>query len=132
MNVSTKKKLGLIVNPIAGMGGKVGLKGTDGSEILSKALSLGAQPESPKRTIEALKAMLSLMDDIEILTGPDDMGQNQAVVCDLFWDRVVTGAVPAVFKQAEPGRTVYRPISIHYGHYRDCLVAGLCRAIRFI
>ena len=91
MNVSTKKKLGLIVNPIAGMGGKVGLKGTDGSEILSKALSLGAQPESPKRTIEALKAMLSLMDDIEILTGPDDMGQNQAVVCG--FDPVPIGVI---------------------------------------
>lgn len=72
------KKLGFIINPIAGMGGRVGLKGTDGYEIYQRAKDLGAIPESPSRGITALEQLLPIKDEIEVVTCPGDMGENQA------------------------------------------------------
>ncbi len=73
------QKIGLIVNPIAGMGGKVGLKGTDGAEIVEKAKKLGAVPEAPLRAIEALKQLVSIKDRVDLVTYPGKMGEHEAV-----------------------------------------------------
>ncbi len=75
------------------MGGKVGLKGTDGIAILEKSKSLGAVPESPKRAIEALKRLISIKDDIEIITYPGDMGEHVAQSCG--FNPKVIGAIKA-------------------------------------
>jgi len=72
------KKLGLIVNPIAGLGGRVGLKGTDGPEIVQKALALGAVPEAPARARRALLRLSPLREKLPVLTYPGMMGGDIA------------------------------------------------------
>lgn len=71
-------KLGFIVNPIAGMGGKVGLKGTDGADILEEARKLGAKPESSLKAKKALQPLTELKDKIKIITCAGSMGEDIA------------------------------------------------------
>lgn len=73
------KKMGLIVNPIAGIGGRVGLKGSDGSEIQKMALKLGATFTSPSRTIDCLKTLYRLIPSLEIITCPGLMGETECL-----------------------------------------------------
>ena len=75
------KKIGLLINPIAGMGGKVGLKGTDGQAILAEAISRGAVPESARKAVKALEKLQPLKADIQFLVASGEMGQD--VVVDL-------------------------------------------------
>jgi predicted polyphosphate/ATP-dependent NAD kinase len=70
--------LGFIVNPIAGMGGRVGLKGTD--MVVKEAIAKGAKPVAPQRAIEFLQKLKENAREksIEVLTCPTIMGEEEA------------------------------------------------------
>ena len=87
-------KLGLIVNPIAGMGGSVGLKGTDGRKVIRQARTLGAVPRAPARATATLEELVRVGAEFELLTCAGAMGEASALACHL---------TPTV---------VYRPASI--------------------
>jgi predicted polyphosphate/ATP-dependent NAD kinase len=67
-------KIGFLVNPIAGMGGRVGLKGTDG--VAEEALRRGAEPLAPQRARECAEAMLEGAANLEFLTCSGLMGAD--------------------------------------------------------
>ena len=75
---SSKKTLGFIVNPIAGMGGAVGLKGTDGRDILEKAIDLGAEPIAPARAESFLSELNAVKEDVQLVVGAGLMGETEA------------------------------------------------------
>jgi len=55
-------RIGFLINPIAGMGGRVGLKGTD--DVVDEAVRLGARPVAPRKAIEMLRALHGSMDQM--------------------------------------------------------------------
>jgi predicted polyphosphate/ATP-dependent NAD kinase len=78
-----QKTVCFIVNPIAGMGGAVGLKGTDGPEILNKALSLGAKPVAPAKAETFFSELSRFNLDVRLVVGAGNMGEDEATKCGL-------------------------------------------------
>ncbi len=87
--------VGLIVNPVAGLGGRVGLKGSDGAEIQRRARALGAEPQAQARAAEALRR-LRRVPDLRVLTYPGEMGEDAARAA---------GLEPEVIGSIAPGET---------------------------
>ncbi|MCP3673041.1 MAG: ATP-NAD kinase family protein, partial [Gammaproteobacteria bacterium] len=69
-------KIGLIINPIAGIGGRVALKGSDTEDIQQQALALGAKPEAEQRTQQALELLLPFIDSVSFYSISGAMGGN--------------------------------------------------------
>ncbi|MDZ7729957.1 MAG: ATP-NAD kinase family protein [Natrialbaceae archaeon] len=68
--------IGFVVNPVAGMGGRVGLKGTDG--VLAEARERGATPRAPGRARTCLAVLASLEPDLTVYTAAGEMGATPA------------------------------------------------------
>ena len=70
------RRIGLVVNPIAGMGGRVGLKGTDNK--VEEARRRGAEPRSPSRAQEALSHLREQPTEVDLYTYGGAMGEAEA------------------------------------------------------
>jgi predicted polyphosphate/ATP-dependent NAD kinase len=76
-------RLGLIVNPIAGMGGRLAFKGSDDVALVAAARERGASPSAPARATEALRALAALGAGLEILAYAGEMGEQAAADAQL-------------------------------------------------
>ncbi|WP_436931128.1 ATP-NAD kinase family protein [Halosimplex halobium] len=81
------RRIGVVVNPIAGMGGRVGLKGTDGK--VEEARKRGAEQRAPERARAALDALAETDASVEIYAFGGPMGEDAARAAG--FDPVVVG-----------------------------------------
>ncbi|MEE3221459.1 MAG: ATP-NAD kinase family protein [Pseudomonadota bacterium] len=71
-----KFKLGVVVNPFAGIGGALALKGSDGAEIREKALAMGAEKKANEKMAKALSILEALSGQFTVVTASGDMGET--------------------------------------------------------
>lgn len=84
-------KIGVVINPFAGLGGPVGLKGSDGAETVALALALGARPQAHERCVRALKRLVG--GDVQVFTVAGEMGERACESAGLPAQIVVTPAL---------------------------------------
>jgi predicted polyphosphate/ATP-dependent NAD kinase len=86
-----KYKIGLIINPIAGIGGAVGLKGSDTEEIQKLAFERGAQKKAAQKAKLALEELSPPGVDVAVYAAPGEMGAELAA--SMGFDVTVTGHI---------------------------------------
>ncbi|MCP8465548.1 ATP-NAD kinase family protein [Pseudomonas sp. ZM23] len=82
-------RVGLIINPLAGIGGPTALKGSDG--VADLALARGAQPRAAERTRVALEQLLPVRERLEFLTFPGPMGAD--LLAEMGFSHRLVGAL---------------------------------------
>ncbi len=88
-------RLGLIINPLAGVGGQAALKGSDG--VAEQALAQGVLPQAQRRVAQALELLLPLRDQLQLFAAPGAMGSN--LLAELGFTHQVVGEL------SEPNQT---------------------------
>lgn len=76
-------RIGLVVNPFAGLGGAVGLKGTDGPDTVAEALRRGAQAKAGARARLALTRLADRVPGAAITLAAGPLGQYWAMGLNL-------------------------------------------------
>lgn len=92
-------KLGLIINPYAGIGGAVGLKGSDGETTRAEALARGAQRKAMSRTAQALAELSAFRQRFIFITVKGEMGSDTLDALGLPYELLATD-IPATQTQA--------------------------------
>ncbi len=71
-------RLGLVVNPIAGIGGRLAFKGSDDVALVAAARERGEVQLAPVRAAEALRPLAALGERVELLAYAGEMGETEA------------------------------------------------------
>lgn len=85
------------------------MKGTDGADIQRKCLELGAVPEAPTRAIDALRQLLPIKCQFEIITYPFEMGEAEARACG--FEPKVIGSIQRGYTTGDDTRSAAKELA---------------------
>lgn len=83
LNEGQHMRIGFVVNPVAGLGGKVGLKGTDGPQTIAEALRRGADAKSGERARAALAVLAKRVPGAKLTLAQGALGEDWSAGLDL-------------------------------------------------
>lgn len=124
-------KLGLIINPVAGLGGSVALKGSDGENTAAKAIELGAQAKANSRTQAALEVLLPYKSQLTIYTVNGDMGEHAAKALGFNVEVVYSANTLTTSNDTEAAAKVLKSLGVDLVLFAggDGTARNICHAI---
>ena len=81
-------RIGALVNPVAGLGGTVALKGTDGPGTVAEALAMGAVPQAGIRFTQAMAVLAAACPGTTLRIAPGALGADHVADLRLTLDAV--------------------------------------------
>lgn len=102
-------RIGLIINPLAGVGGPAGFKGSDGMAVQAQAL--GIEAKAGQRTQIALEQLLPVKDRLQFVCLPGAMGAD--LLAQMGFTHQVLGSLEAPVSSAEDTRAAVQLLQQH-------------------
>ena len=104
--------IGLLVNPVAGLGGSLALKGSDGGEVRERveAMSTEERARAQHRAERALVPLVDISERIELLTVPGAMGEDAAKGAGLAYRCIANTGSETGLTTAEDTRSAARAL----------------------
>ncbi|WP_411719976.1 ATP-NAD kinase family protein [Mycetocola sp.] len=92
---TAQRVVGLVINPVAGVGGPAGLKGSDGSDVQAAAVARGSASRSAERALLALAAIAASSPGARLITAAGAMGEDAVRSAGLSPQVVHDGGQPS-------------------------------------
>ena len=110
-------RLGVVVNPFAGIGGALALKGSDGADVREKALAMGAEKKANEKMAKALSILEALSEQFTIVTAGGEMGEDVCASLGLPFEVVYRSA-----SQQTEGEDTERAVQAFLGCSLDVIL----------
>lgn len=100
-------RLGLLINPLAGIGGQAALKGSDG--VAETALAMGVRPRAHERVRQALDPLMPFAGRLAVYAAPGPMGAD--LLDELGLAHQVVGTLDSDITSADDTRRLANDLS---------------------